>query len=260
MARAPADRYIVTLGVLVCIEPSPFASEPSRSLTVLTAAAGGFRISVNGESRGAVCDVIVIPPGTRYSIADSTAEILRFLVEPGGNVGRRLRYALKSDPKRGSTAMIDVGRRLVEHPQVSAMRRGTWHTTVRTMFARIDPPNAPRSEDVDLLQRLAAAVEHELHGPIATPTLTARLGVPPERLGQTLSRQIGLPIRPFVQWYRILHYARLVALGNSPDWSARATGFGSWAKLTQFAQRTFGLEAVDLAAVDRWTATEDVLV
>lgn len=258
--HALAEQYVVTLGALLCVESPPFASAAGRCFAVLTVEGGGFRVTTDRESTGAVCDRIVIPPGVGYSVADSTAYVLRFLVEPGGNVGRRLRYALSSEAKANFGTWIDTARRLVEKPLTSAIRRGTWQAVVRNTFARIDRPAAPQSGDVVLLQRLVGAMERDVHGRVATTTLAARLGVSADRLSQTLSRHVGLPTRQFIQWYRLLQYARFVARGDSPEWAARSTGLGGWTKLIELGQRTFGLHEVDFAATERWSAAADALV
>lgn len=253
-------RYVVTLGALACIEASPFAAPGSRCFAVLAVENGRFRVTVGNESSGAACDRIVIPPGIRHSVADSTCDVLRLLVEPGGNVGRRLRYALSSEASGTPSGMIDTARRLVEPPQWAAARRGTWQAVVRDMFVRVDRPTVPLSADVALLQRLAAIVDRGLPGPADATTLAARLGVAPDEVSRALSTQLGLPLRPFIRWYRLLRYARSGARGASPQSSARAAGFGGWTKMIEFVTHTFGLGERELVATERWSAAADAIV
>ena len=257
---APAERYVVTLGAIVCLHAEGFAAKPSRCFDVVTVPWGGFRLTIAGDARGVVCNRIVIPPSIRYSVGEPSAELCRFLVEPVSNVGRRLRYDLGLTGSRSVGAWADSGRRLVDPASASAVRRGTWQEVVRKTFARVDPPAAPNASDLALLRRIAEAIDHDLGGRLATTTVAAQVGERREALSRVLSSLVGLPLRPFLQWYRLLQFARFVERGDSPERASRATGFGGFTKLTAFSESFFGLGKLELGAIERWSAAADALV
>ena len=100
-----------------------------------------------------------------------------------------------------------------------------------------------------------AAVLAELADDPGTGTLVelaARAGLSPSRFSQRFAREVGIPLRSYRRWVRMLHAVEALAQGTSLTAAAHDAGFVDSAHLTHTFRDHFGLAPTDLLAATRF--------
>ncbi|KAA1249354.1 AraC family transcriptional regulator [Mycobacterium simiae] len=94
-------------------------------------------------------------------------------------------------------------------------------------------------------------------GPVRTRDLAARVGLSAGRLTHLFSAQIGLPLRRYVLWLRLIAALRAAAAGSDLTAAAHTAGFSDSAHLTRTCRAMFGLtpstlhRSIDVSVDDR---------
>jgi len=78
-------------------------------------------------------------------------------------------------------------------------------------------------------------------GAVGTGELAARVGISPSRLTHLFTTEVGLPVRRYVLWQRLLAAVIAVAAGRDLTTAAHAAGFADSAHLTRTCRENFGL-------------------
>lgn len=78
-------------------------------------------------------------------------------------------------------------------------------------------------------------------GPVRTGDVAARIGWSTARLTHLFTDQVGLPLRRYVLWLRLMTASRAVADGADLTAAAHAAGFADSAHLTRTCRAMFGL-------------------
>lgn len=93
-------------------------------------------------------------------------------------------------------------------------------------------------------------------GPVRTRDLAARVGLSADRLTHLFTSQMGLPVRRYVLWLRLITALRTVADGSDLTMAAHAAGFADSAHLTRTCRSMFGLTPSALSRNIEVTARE----
>ncbi|KAB2351720.1 helix-turn-helix transcriptional regulator [Actinomadura rudentiformis] len=175
-----------------------------------------------GERLG--CQAAVIPPGVPHEVVGGVDEALMVHLDPESAQGRELSQL--PDPDDAVAGWGQAGGLLgsaeeiidalptareieVRHP---AVRR-----TLRTLPELLDGP------------------------PIRLGELARAVNLSESRLAHLFSEEVGLPLRPYVQWLRLQRAAELVAAGASVTEAAHGAGFADGAHLSRICRRMFGI-------------------
>lgn len=78
-------------------------------------------------------------------------------------------------------------------------------------------------------------------GPVRTSDVAGRIGWSTARLTHLFTDQVGLPLRRYVLWLRLMTALRAVADGADLTAAAHAAGFADSAHLTRTCRAMFGL-------------------
>ncbi len=89
-------------------------------------------------------------------------------------------------------------------------------------------------------------------GTVRTGDLAHRVGLSTSRLTHLFSRQVGLPLRRYVLWRRLIAAVGEVAAGADLTTAAYAAGFSDSAHLTRTCREIFGLAPSALSRHIRW--------
>jgi AraC-like DNA-binding protein len=89
-------------------------------------------------------------------------------------------------------------------------------------------------------------------GTIRTADLAARVGISASRLTHLFTAQVGLPLRRYVLWLRLMIARDAVAGGADLTTAAHAAGFADSAHLTRTCRETFGLPPSALSRNLSW--------
>ena len=103
--------------------------------------------------------------------------------------------------------------------------------------------------------RIDAVLDYLRRTPSPPPTITelTRVATLSEsRLQHLFREQVGVPIRRYLLWQRILTAMSLLAEGASVTEAAHAAGFADGAHLTRTTHRMNGVSPSDMRPVDLW--------
>lgn len=105
------------------------------------------------------------------------------------------------------------------------------------------------NDAIYLLQQFTSA------GPVRTSDIAARVGLSTSRLTHVFTREVGLPLRRYVLWLRLMTALRAVAAGDNLTAAAHAAGFADSAHLTRTCRTMFGLAPSHLQRQVQLTVT-----
>ena len=104
-------------------------------------------------------------------------------------------------------------------------------------------------------RRIQAVVDHLRSTPSPPPKVEDLIGVAhlsESRLQHLFREQVGVPIRRYLLWHRILTAMSLLAEGASVTDAAHAAGFADGAHLTRTTHRMNGITPSELGPVGLW--------
>ncbi|GAA2634399.1 helix-turn-helix transcriptional regulator [Actinomadura fulvescens] len=175
-----------------------------------------------GERLG--CRAAVIPPDVPHAVVHGVDDALMMHFDPESAQGRELgRSPVPHDAVAGWVRAGDLlgpAEDLLDAlpaARTIVVRHPAVHRTLRTLPGRLDGPPIRLAE-------LARAVE-----------------LSESRLAHLFREEVGLPIRPYVQWLRLRRAAELVAAGASVTEAAHGAGFADGAHLSRVCRRMFGI-------------------
>jgi AraC-like DNA-binding protein len=82
--------------------------------------------------------------------------------------------------------------------------------------------------------------------------LAARVGLSASRLSHLFGAEVGLPLRPYILWLRLLRAAESLRQGSTLTDAAHVAGFTDSAHLSHVFRRMFGLSPSEVAGVVGW--------
>lgn len=123
-----------------------------------------------------------------------------------------------------------------------------WRAAVGALLDK--PPSDPVLDD-----RIAAVLEHLRTAPTPPPTVED-LGeiahLSPSRLQHLFSDQVGVPIRRYLLWQRMLTAMARLAEGATATEAAHAAGFADSAHLSRTTRRMNGVTPSDMQPLSAW--------
>lgn len=103
--------------------------------------------------------------------------------------------------------------------------------------------NARSAIHGDFSNALIERLERHLLGPVSTAQLAEEFGYSASHFSRLFRRNMGLPIRAYVRWRRLLLAIRAIAQGANLTRAAADAGFADSAHLSRSIRRNFGIEA-----------------
>ncbi|MEU5883729.1 helix-turn-helix transcriptional regulator [Spirillospora sp. NPDC047279] len=194
-----------------------------HSVQILIARRGEF---VLGDAAGGRlgCRAAVVPPDVPHEVLDGVADALMVHLDPESAQGRELasrpaphdavagweRAGATLGPAEDMLGLLPARREIeVRHPAVAR--------TLRRLPGRLEGP------------------------PIRLADLAREVNLSESRLSHLFREEVGLPIRPYVQWLRLQRAAELVMSGASVTEAAHGAGFADGAHLSRICKRMFGI-------------------
>ncbi|MBO2453341.1 helix-turn-helix transcriptional regulator [Actinomadura barringtoniae] len=195
------------------------ARHAHHSVQVFFARQGEF-VLADSEARLA-CRAVVIPPDVPHEVVQGVENALMVHVDSESTQGRELSsrssHSVRSWAQAGAAlgspedflSLLPPSRELeVSHPAVAS--------TLRSLPDRLD-------------------------GPIRLPDLAQAVGLSESRLAHLFRDEVGLPVRPYVQWLRLHRAADLLTEGASVTDAAHGAGFADGAHFSRICKRMFGI-------------------
>jgi AraC-like DNA-binding protein len=180
---------------------------------------------------------IIIPSDFAHAIGSSGAATMVF-VDADSSAGRRLTARCDGRPIGFATATPAPGRGA---DQIVREILGL----VGDVSVAAAPPVTPAIAGV-----LAELADDPDAGTVVE--FAARADVSPGRFSRRFSREVGIPLRSYRRWARMLHAIEALAGGASLTVAAHNAGFTDSAHLTHTFRDYFGLAPTDLLATTRF--------
>lgn len=170
-----------------------------------------------------------IPSDTGHAITAGAQPAVALFVDPESALGIAVENRLGA-----SWADADVPAGL--DPAMRDPRAAVSALTRSVGAGSAPPPRHPGvSAVLELLPELIA------QGPVRTGTLAERVGISTSRLTHVFTEQVGLPLRRYVLWLRVMTAVARTAAGDDVTAAAHAAGFADSAHLSRTCRATFGL-------------------
>lgn len=195
--------------------------------------------------------VVVIDPDKDHAFIDHRDHALIAFVDPESNVGVALR-------DRESVRIDATDGRLVS-TIIDTLRPANWSRSeeaVRRILAAVCDSSSPRpmswwrhpSVDAALL-RLPAIIEE---GTIDVAQLAKDIGLSVSRLTHIFTDEIGVPIRSYARWLRLVNAIEHLASGHTITAAAHSAGFADAPHLTRTFRAMFGLSPSEAVGLGTW--------
>jgi AraC-like DNA-binding protein len=106
--------------------------------------------------------------------------------------------------------------------------------------------------------RALQVIGENLNSDVSLTAVAAAAHLSPSRLSHLFSSEIGIPLRRYVLWRRLIRAASAVQNGASWTEAAHAGGFSDSSHMNRTFRRMFGLAPTDVHRDVEWTtaATE----
>ncbi|WP_084513017.1 helix-turn-helix domain-containing protein [Nocardia mikamii] len=194
----------------------------------LMVAAGELRV-VDDHGRVHTGGRMGIPSDTGHAITAGAQPAVALFIDPESALGSAVENRLGA-----SWADTDV---LAGLDPASGDPRAAVSALTRSVGAgAVRPARHPGvSAALELLPELIA------QGPVRTGTLAERVGISTSRLTHVFTDQVGLPLRRYVLWLRVMTAVARTAAGDDVTAAAHAAGFADSAHLSRTCRATFGL-------------------
>jgi AraC-like DNA-binding protein len=198
----------------------------------------------------------VIPPDTHHGIAGATQSGWLMYLDPDDQVGQRLRSATKDRPSPLHWAEAAQPLRNIAAPLPQR-----WEDVERLERAVLDAlavsVGPPRSLH-PAVGRALQVIGENLNSDVSLTAVAAAAHLSPSRLSHLFSSEIGIPLRRYVLWRRLIRAASAVQNGASWTEAAHAGGFSDSSHMNRTFRRMFGLAPTDVHRDVEWTtaATE----
>ncbi|MET9212969.1 MULTISPECIES: helix-turn-helix transcriptional regulator [unclassified Nocardia] len=194
--------------------------------------ADGLVTVVDGDGRAHTGAEIVIPPDTEHRIDTGGATGIVVFLDPDSPAGRGAVLRVATSGWCGGPALRDPARRIAS--------TAAFVDDLLTTFAAASG-GAARPRHPAVVAAVAALPAMVARGPVRTGEVAAVVGLSASRLTHLFTAQVGLPLRRYILWLRLMNAAELARAGRDLTTIAHATGFADSAHLTRTCREIFGL-------------------
>lgn len=187
--------------------------------------------------------VLVIDSDYPHRVVGQDAWIATLLLNPETALTKAIRaHVLQGKAYRSLSVPIPLDLGLPEDADECAPL-DRYLTAVRTMLL----PDS--TEELTLEPRIEQALEivhQQLDYKIAAKDLSEQIHLSESRLGHLFKAEVGIPLRRYLLWSRLLLAAQIIARGESFTFAAHETGFTDSPHLSRTFARMFGLRISDM--------------
>ena len=213
---------------------------------------GGAPCIADGDGEPVPGPVAVIPPEQMHAIHSHRDHALVVYVEPDSAVGHLLR-----DQTGGASSELGRGHPMAEI--LGSLLPTNWSRAdeaVRSTLAYLGVPPPSKAMlwwrhptfDETLTKLAGSAVD----GTADLAEAATVIGVPPSRLEEVFPAAVGIPLRAYARWLRLIRATEHLVDGLPIEDAAHAAHFTDGAHLEHSVKEMFGLAATELAWAGEW--------
>ncbi len=207
------------------------------------------------ESKSGLYHTYIIASDTFHQFQSDEGRNILLLIEPESTEGRHLSsiYNVKSPLACLESLMdplqMDQLTRLAGDGQLTCdmAKKISTHILSTLGFVKIEPV----VNDSRIQKALILMQEMETKK-ISTKALAAELAISETRLIHLFKNNIGIPIRPYLRWLRLIEAVKHIISGISLTEAAHASGFADSAHLSRTFRLMFGFSPSDILKNDRF--------
>lgn len=211
---------------------------------------GGAPCLVDGRGEAIHGPIAVVEPDDSHAVSARRDHALVVFVEPESDVGLRLRHRVRP-------ARLGLGHPVAEVLGTLApnnLSRAEEAVRCAIEAAGVADPGVPlrwwRHPAVDeALLRLPDLLDA---GPIDWPDLDATFGVSTSRLTKLFMTEVGIPLRSYARWLRLVRATEFLSEGTSITEAAHGAGFVDGPHFTRTFKEMFGLTPSEVMSAGSW--------
>ena len=213
-------------------------------------ALGGGTLRLADESGSAVtAGAVLVPADAPHSVVDASPRAAMLFVDPESREGRALR-ALGPDPQ--SSRAWSLGESFVSARTEDPYTLYEAATFADAVIASLVRDLTPRRAIHPAVRRALALLAAELPRSLRLAALAREVELSEGRLRHVFADEIGISLRRYVLWCRLMAVAEAVQEGCSLTEAAHRAGFSDSAHLTKTFRSMFGLAPSDATAGIEW--------
>lgn len=215
---------------------------------------GGAPFVVDEHRQPLPGPVVVIEPGQTHALVDRRQHVIIAYIDPESSVGRRLQQprtpAESTSNAHPVSAVLGALRpdnwsRAEEAVQrIVGLLCGTWEATPMTWW---------RHPAIDAALRRLPALADE--GAVDVGVLAEEVGLSVSRLTHVFSEEVGMPIRSYVRWMRLVNAMEHLSVGGTITAAAHTAGFADGAHFSRTFKEMFGLSPSEAVGLGKWMAS-----
>lgn len=210
----------------------PTAEHRHHAVQVI-AATNSVTVTIGAET--VTGRLIVVPADVPHQITDGTSNATVLFVDADA-----LPTALPAPPASLSEAISDPA----QVTYTDALR------IADAMLATIGAPTASRLERSAEVEATIQLLDRDLAATAAR--LANDVGLSTGELSRRFSREVGIPIRSYRRWRRLLLAIEALAQGANLTDAAHSAGFSDSAHLTRTFRAMFGIAPSELTGTSQW--------
>jgi AraC-like DNA-binding protein len=205
----------------------------------------GEGVSLAGaDGVAATAPAFVVPPDTPHAIAAPAPAAVMLFVDPDGPDGRRLRRVASSAPD--ATSWVS--------PLPPPAPPETWaeaRDVAASLWTQLVGAEVRPRPQPPAITRVLRAIDARPDD-VGLDALAAVAGLSKSRLSHLFSAEVGIPVRSYLRWARMMRAAGHIARGASLTEAAHAAGFTDSAHLNRTFRDTIGLAPSDVTGLVEW--------
>ncbi|MGW5439601.1 helix-turn-helix transcriptional regulator [Nocardia asteroides] len=186
---------------------------------------------------------LVIPPDTEHRIETGAATGIVVFLDPDSPAGRGAVARVADHGWGGGPTLRD--------PTRSVVAAGDFVDGLLGTLAEAGG-GAAVARHPAVVAAVAALPALVARGPVRTGEVAARVGLSASRLTHLFTAQVGLPLRRYILWLRLMSAVELARAGHDLTTIAHTAGFADSAHLTRTCREIFGLPPSALTGAVDW--------
>lgn len=197
-----------------------------------------------------LCRAAVMPPNVTHTVTKPAPACVILYVDPDTQAGRRLRRAVAAGTSASSWA---VAAGPLTDTRLEAPR--DWQEAAKLSRGLLEllvgPSVRPRPIHPAVLKAIDC-IGDSLPAEVSLPVIAEKVGLSQDRLSHVFSSHLGIPMRQYVLWRRLMMAAETAQQGGSITVAAHAAGFADSAHMNHVFHRMFGLAPSDVSGFVQW--------
>jgi transcriptional regulator GlxA family with amidase domain len=211
-----------------------------HSLRFALAIEGEVRVRTARQGKWSSAPGVLTAPDAAHVLDAQGAELLLVFLDPESAAGSSFRAAID-----GPVRLIsDAERQAMTHDVVprTILRSGAaaWAQQAAETL-RLPAPGARRSVHPRVRALLSMLRNGGVDEATSLEVLAGAIGLSPSRLMHVFTSSVGIPLRPYLAWLRVLRAAIDIVSGRSLTDAALASGFSDAAHMSRTFRRMLGI-------------------